>query len=1134
MPATEDETFPEPHSGPVIDPAEGDPAAGQARLDAFISYRRIPEDMAFVDHLEEDLAARGKHVWVDREKIEPAANWSERVARGISNAKALIFVITPESVVSRECLHELESATQLHKLIVPVVLREVDRSQRLPESLSQPNWIFFSPGHLAERALGEVIEALDEDIDWRDAHARLAVRTKEWTDAHRDRSFLLRGNDFRAAEDWLDQASQHPKTPPTALQTEYIVASRKAAVRTQRTWRGALSAGLVIALVLAGVALVQRNDARTEARLAHGQALAADATAGLSTDPEQSLTVALSSTQISPGGASEQALRLAMAQDRLRMVIRSGTGSATVAAWNPARAQVAVTAPHDSVALWNTATGRISQILPTTHADAVTQLLYDPDGSRLAAVSSAGYVSMWDISANGVVSSVSTSGLNARIQADDLYASQGGEIFLNGAWAGSAGDDFDVFGGGLSNVLVFEPGTGITFPLFSQPFKDSGAEALAPSPDGSELLVGGDLINFTDHSQKTLSPLPESDPGPDCWFPDGSAVVTSTTVDAGGPEQIYHTSNGALFAHMQTPVGPMTAVGCSANSSDEWVAAGDDSGNVILRLAGGTVIPLYGHSDTINAIASSSDGRYLATASSDGTARIWDASTGRSVTVLSGDAAGLTDVQFGPGNGLALTVDSLGFVRIWDTGIGEPVTELSSPAQGQTIPLGFTDSGQQVAGANLVMSAGVTAKVASVSMLAWNARSGHLIRSVALPGITPSTVPCSPGLQNVGRSSALGMMTGGSCGIPPPSDLTLSVPVPRPLDTLPAADNAVVELLALAVSPDGRYIAYAHARSVDLIASDGHPVTTLPVSGTPTGLRFGGSSDDLLIMTDTAIYLWRPLSGQSPLIVPQPSAPIDAALSESGDELAAVGAGGTVGVWNTINGRLIRTFKPTDTNSSPYFPPTPLRVAISSNGDSVASGDADGTVFLWNIATGKRVAVRSLSIWPIIELSPADSGSNLLAVDWPQAGSGVNPAGAADVLDSATGQVVATYKSPAPLQAPVDPGTALSADGNFMFAGALGLAPSAPAGIEADYQVSTGQLMTDLQAATESPPITYSEYPAQPWSPNGSEILAGTAIYACDSCGSLTDLQASATARIAWSQPLSEGSDHPPSTSPYG
>jgi len=278
-----------PSPAPVIPVAADDAAAVPARLDAFISYRRVPEDTRFVDYLEGALADRGKHVWVDRAKIEPAADWSQRIALGIRNARALIFVITPESVVSRECLRELDAAVQLHKLIVPVVLRKISQDVKLPESLRRLNWIDFTTDRDRERALGEVIAALEEDLDWRDAHTRLAVRTQEWTDAQRDRSFVLRGSDLSRAEDWLSRASQHQKTPPTALQTEYILASRKASVRTQRTWRGALSAGLVIALALAAVAFVQRNTAQTQARIAQSRALAAEATSDLSGHPEQSV-----------------------------------------------------------------------------------------------------------------------------------------------------------------------------------------------------------------------------------------------------------------------------------------------------------------------------------------------------------------------------------------------------------------------------------------------------------------------------------------------------------------------------------------------------------------------------------------------------------------------------------------------------------------------------------------------------------------------------------------------------------------------------------------------------------------------------------------------------------------------------
>ena len=89
-------------------------------------------------------------------------------------------------------------------------------------------------------------------------------------------------------------------------------------------------------------------------------------------------------------------------------------------------------------------------------------------------------------------------------------------------------------------------------------------------------------------------------------------------------------------------------------------------------------------------------------------------------------------------------------------------------------------------------------------------------------------------------------------------------------------------------------------------------------------------------------------------------------------------------------------------------------MAFSPDGTVVASGNADGTVDFWDITTGHRIAVRTVANWPILELSPAEHGSDLLAVDWPAAGSGPNPAGAAAVLNADTGQVIATYLSPAP------------------------------------------------------------------------------------------------------------------------
>ena len=82
------------------------------------------------------------------------------------------------------------------------------------------------------------------------------------------------------------------------------------------------------------------------------------------------------------------------------------------------------------------------------------------------------------------------------------------------------------------------------------------------------------------------------------------------------------------------------------------------SGNQVLP-------PLAGNEDTINAIEFSGDGRQVATAGQDGTARVWDASTGVLVASLAGHADGVTQVAFRADRRAIATGDGQGTVRIW-------------------------------------------------------------------------------------------------------------------------------------------------------------------------------------------------------------------------------------------------------------------------------------------------------------------------------------------------------------------------------------------------------------------------------------------------------------------------------------
>ncbi|WP_422733830.1 hypothetical protein ACN26Y_28270 [Micromonospora sp. WMMD558] len=85
---------------------------------------------------------------------------------------------------------------------------------------------------------------------------------------------------------------------------------------------------------------------------------------------------------------------------------------------------------------------------------------------------------------------------------------------------------------------------------------------------------------------------------------------------------------------------------------------------------------LSGHSDTVRVVTWSPDGRYLATASRDMTARIFEAASGRSVAVFSGHQAMVEAVAWAPDSRRITTGGRDRTVKVWRLGENAPLLTL--------------------------------------------------------------------------------------------------------------------------------------------------------------------------------------------------------------------------------------------------------------------------------------------------------------------------------------------------------------------------------------------------------------------------------------------------------------------------